>query len=85
MSELRTLLDIFQNEPDDAEICRKNASWISVVSCKKTDWTWRELNLPIWTVRRKPRMFEAYINEAGNLTTTPIGSVRKIKLVEVIE
>ena len=40
---------------------------------------------PIWEVKRTAREFSAYINEAGNLTTTPIGSVEKITLREVLD
>lgn len=58
MRELKTLLEIFQSEPDDAEIkCSHwtKDSWKKVGDAKHWGHSWGALNERVWQSKRVPR------------------------------
>lgn len=91
MSKLKTLLEIFQNEPDDAEIRRENEDtyWTHVKFEKCAAHSWDELQKRKWVVRRKPREFEA-LEYRGSLYPSywsfdPEDKPKPIKVREILD
>jgi len=80
---VRTLLEIFQTESDDAEI--SNGPWIRTVKeAKELPWVWDRLNEPFWQVKRRPRTFE--IKRVGNfLMIEDFGKLKDEEIVKVVE
>lgn len=88
MSNLKTLLEIFLNEPDNAEIKASNEPWRTVHYYKYgAIWSWQELNGPVWQVKRKPREFEIHFRADGSyfLVGELRNEINKIKVVEVLD
>lgn len=86
MSELRTLKDIFETEPDDAQVY-DGCCWETVGQLKKLAWNWQWLCDRKFRVKRKPRAFEILRRPDG--TPYVVGEIRDsdcvIKVVEVLD
>lgn len=84
---MKTLLEIFQHEPDDAEIRCGSLPWQKVSYHKNgATWSWAALNQPIWQVKRKPRVFNA-VELRGEIYPNhwDDDNAKPIKLMEVLD
>lgn len=92
MTELKTLKEIFETEPDHAEIFHHTEPDKCFKVSEAKDWVfsgWEQLNFRTWIVRRTPREFEA-LELKGSLYPTFwnfVGNVepKPIKVREVLE